>query len=155
MWKEVISIKDMEEVAVKRTEFGCAQNLTIDMVKNAIERKVDCHFYIYKSDTIELVKGFKDMGDHIYIISYSIKADIKDYPEALKLMAEKSKEYLKDRKLKKMIIGFGSQDETQVNFYNKGIQKLGLSEVIKLAKIEYEKLGFKLDYLDKQIICEL
>jgi len=156
MWREVISLEDMEDVASKRKAFGCAADrLTGDMIKRSIKRKTDCHFYIYKSDKIELVKGFKDMGDHIYIISYSIKADVKDYPEALRLMAEKSKWYLKDRSLKKLVIGFGSKDQADVNFYNKGIGKWGLTEVIKLAKVEYEKLGFTLKYLDKQIVCEL
>jgi len=155
MWKEVLTIKDIEEATLVRLTHGCEVNNTPTKIKSAIEKKPDCHYYHYKSKKIELVKGFKDMGDHIFILSYTIKANLKDYPEAIRLMAEKSKWYLKDRKIKKLIIGFGSKDITAIHFYNKGIKKLGLTETIALAKPIYEELGFTLKYEDKQIVVEL
>ena len=155
MWREIITYKDMEKIALLRNDFGCVRNYTADLIKGAIERKTDCHFYYYESDTIELIKGYKLMGDYISIITFTIKADVKDYPKALRLMAEKSKEYLESREIKKMIIGFGSKDETSVNFHNIGIGKMGFAEVVKIAKIEYEKLGFKLTFDNKQLIAEL
>jgi hypothetical protein len=151
MWKEVITLEDIVDVALLRFESGCSVNPTALDIKSAIEKKIDCHYYHYKSDTIELVKGLKKMPDHIFILAYTIKADINDYPEALRLMAEKSKEYLQSRDIKKLVIGFGSANETTVNFYNKGIAKLGLTEVVNIAKPIYESLGFKFTYSDKSI----
>ena len=155
MWKEIITEKDMKEVALLRSNWGCEVNPDILSIKSAIEKKLDCHYYHYKSDKIELVKGFKLMPDHIFILAYTIKADIKDYPKALRLMAEKSKWYLKDRKIKKLVIGFGKADITEIHFYNKGIEKLGLNETVALAKPIYEELGFKFTYTDRRIIVEL
>lgn len=155
MWKEIITIKDMEEVALLRSNWGCEVNPDIASIKSAIEKKPDCHYYHYKSDKIELVLAFKYMVDHHYILAYTYKADLEDYPEACRLMAEKSKEYLSTRKIKKLVIGFGFKDETSVNFYNKGVGKIGLNEAIKLGKPIYEELGFKFSYEDKQIIMEL
>ena len=92
MWKEVITIDDMVDVALLRSNFGCAVNPTHLDIKSAIEKKPDCHYYHYKSDKIELIKGFKQMPDYIFILAFTIKADIKDYPKALEIMTEKSKE---------------------------------------------------------------
>ena len=156
MWREIITDADTNLVASKRNEFGCAAGkLTGEMVRSTIIQKKDCHYYYYKSNTIELIKGFWDKGDHIYIMAFSIKADIKDYPKALELMAKKSKEYLSSRKIKVLVIGFGSADESSVNFYNKGISKIGLIEVVKIAKPIYEKAGFKFKLEDKKIRVEL
>lgn len=155
MWKEVISFEDMEEVALLRNKSGCAVNRTALAIKSAIEKKPDCHYYHYKSDKIELVLGYKQMPDHIYVLAYTIKADVKDYPEAFRIMSIKAKEYIKNRECKRFIIGFGRKDISSVEFYNKGVSKVGFVECFKMAKIEHEKIGFTLEFKDNQIVVEL
>ena len=154
MWKEVISIEDMKEVALLRYIVGCSVNPTALSIKSAIEKKPDCHYYHYKSDTIELVLAFKQMEDHIFVLAYTFKAEIKDYPKAIRLMALKSLEYLKERDCKKFIAGFGLKDETAVNFYNKGLAKIGFSEVMNMCKPIYENIGLSFTIEDKRIIIE-
>lgn len=155
MWREIITYEDMEKIALLRNEFGCVRNSTADMIQGVINRKVDCHFFYYEADTIELIKGYKMMDGYISIIAFTIKAKVDDYPEAIRLMAEKTKEYIQSRDIKKTVISFGSADEEQVNFYNKGVGKIGFSEIVAICKQEYEKLGFKITFVEKQVICEL
>ena len=155
MWKEIITLKDFNDMASLRSIYGCAQNIGGQLYIDNIKRKIDCHYYKYTSGTIELIKGYAQFDNVIKLITYTIKAGIKDYPEALRLMAEHAKEYLKDRKIKTLVIDYGYEDETQMNLANVGVGKLGFSEVVKIAKEEYEKLGFKMSFTEKQIRNEL
>lgn len=155
MWKEIITDKDISTIVSLRNSFGCTSDFSKDLFKSIREIKKDCHYYYYKSDTIELIKGFCEIKEHIFVLAYTIKANIKDYSKAFELMAKKTKEYIKNRKFKTVVIEFGSENKTSVNLYNKGIGLIGLDECIKLAIPEYEKEGFKLQYNDKQIIVEL
>jgi len=155
MWREVLTYEDMEKVAFLKTDFGCALNYTADLVKNIIERKTDCHFYHYKSDKMELLKGYREKNGLINLIAYTLKADIKDYPEAIRLMGEHAKEYIKNREIKKLIIYFGSEDEEQMNTANIGVGKIGFSEFMKIVIEEYGKLGFKTIFDKKQVTNEL
>jgi len=155
MWKEVLTYEDMKKVAFLKTDFGCAVNFTPEIVKSIIEKKIDCHFYYYKSDKIELLKGYREKDGIINLIAYTLKADIKDYHEAIRLMGEHAKEYIKNRKIKKLIIYFGSEDEEQMNTANIGVGKIGFGEFVKIVKEEYKKVGFKTIFDKKQITNEL
>lgn len=155
MWIEIIEIKDMEKVALLKNQFGCSINFTAEIIKNNLVRKTDCHYYYYSSDKIELLTGYKEIDDIINSIAYVIKADIKNYQEATRLMAEHLKEYLKKRKIKKWVVYYGSEDEEQMNSANIGIGKIGYSELIKIGKPEYEKLGFRFIFGRKKLVVEM
>jgi len=155
MWKEVITYNDMEKVAFFKTDFGCAIDYTTDLVKSILEKKPDCHFYYYKSDKMELLKAYREKNGLINVIAYTVKADIKDYPEAIRLMAEHAKEYIKNRYIKKLIIYYGSDDEEQMNKANIGVGKIGFGEFVKIVIEEYKKVGFKTIFDKKQITNEL
>lgn len=153
MWKEIIDIDGFNKMASLRELYGCATNIGGEIYLKNKETHEDCHYYEYKSDNIELLKGYRlrERDGYINIITYVIKADIKDYPEALRYMAEHAKEYLNTRKIKTLVINYGSEDNAQMDLANVGVGKLGFVEVVRLAKIEYEKLGFKLTFDKKQI----
>jgi len=155
MWKELITLEDFNDMAFLRSIYGCAQNIGGQLYIDNIKRKIDCHYYKYTSDTIELLKGYAQFGDVIKLITYTIKAEIKDYPEALRLMAEHTKEYLKERKIKTLVIDYGYEDETQMNLANVGVAKIGFIEFMKIVKEEYEKIGFKTTFDKKQVRNEL
>jgi len=160
MWKEVILDEDFSEAVSMNDKFGCSVNRSFEMLKTLKEQTEDCHFYFYKDNRIELFIGNKrnyepDGTPYVFVITYAIKADGKDYPKALEILALKGKEYLKSRKETYYIIGFGSDDVSQIDTYNKGITPIGFNEVVRLAKIEYEKVGFKLTYDRKRIKVEL
>lgn len=155
MWKEIIDIDGFNKLAELRSKFGCAKNIGGEIYLHNIENKIDCHYYQYKSDNIELIKGYKQLGEEIHIITYTIKAEIKDYPEALRLMGEHAKEYLSTREIKTLVINYGSEDETQMNLANDGVGKIGFSEVVQTAKEELEKVGFNISFTDKQVIIKL
>lgn len=155
MWKEIIDIEDFNEIAILRNDFGCVRNTTGLAYMHNIQNKIDCHYYYYKSNKIELIKGYKQTDNVIVSIAFTIKADVKDYPEAIRLMVKHTIEYIKERNIKTYILSFGSKNESQVNFYNVGVGKIGMGEIVKIGKTIYEEFGFKLTYADNQIICEL
>ena len=152
---EVISLEEKEAYADLRNIYGCTQSFSVKKIDNMKECKPDCHFYKYKSDRIELAIGFLLREDYYWISAYTLKAEVEDYPEALRLMAEKKKEFVSNREIKKMIMSFGYEDEAQLNLYNKGVGKLGVVKVIELAKPEYRKVGINISFNPKQIIFEL
>lgn len=145
----------MEKIVFFKTQFGCARNFTAEAIKNNLERKIDCHYYYYKLDKIELLKGYKEKDGFINLIAYTIKADIIDYPKATRLMGEHAKEYIKNRKIKKLIIYYGSEDIDQMNNSNIGVSKIGFSDFMKIVIEEYGKLGFKTIFGKKTVINEL
>lgn len=151
MWKEMITLKDFDSMASLRSEYGCAANIGGQLYMNNVKRKVDCHYYYYTSDTIKLLKGYAQYGDVIKIITFTIKAEVKDYPEALRLMAEHAKQYLKERKIKTLVIEYGYEDEDQMNNANVGVGKIGFSEFMKIVIEEYRKFGFKTTFDKKQV----
>lgn len=155
MWKEIIDIDGFNELASLREEFGCAANIGGTVYLGNIENKIDCHYYQYKSDTIELIKGYKQLDNEIHLIAYTIKAKIKDYPEALKLMAEHAKKYISTRKIKTLVLNYGFKDEEQMNNANIGVGKIGFSELMKIVKEKYEEIGFKTTFYEKQVRNEL
>jgi len=155
MWMEVISLDEKEDFAELRNMHGCTRSFSVENINRMKEAKPDCHFYKYKSDNIELAIGFLLKKDYYWISAYTLKAEAEDYPEALRLMAEKKKEFVSDRKVKKMVMSFGYEDEAQLNLYNKGVGKLGVVKVIELAKPEYLKAGINISFNPKQIVFEL
>ena len=155
MWKEIINYKDMVKAVKLRSLFGCAMDYSADIMKAAIERKKDCHYFYYKSDTIELLKGFKEKDGFISLIAYSIKADVEDYPEAIRLMAENAKDYIKNRKIKKIVFQQGSKDIELMNSANLGVSKIGFDKFIEIVIEEYGKLGFKTTFTKDAVINEM
>jgi len=155
MWREMITLEDFNEMASLRENFGCGINKTGQIYLNIIERKTDCHYYRYESDKIELIKGYKELNGVINLIAYTIKAELEDYPEAVRLMAEHAKEYLSTRTIKKLAIYYGSDDEIQMNEANIGIGKIGFSEFMKIVIEEYGKIGFKTTFGKNEVTNEL
>ena len=141
----------MIKIALLRNQFGCTTNTTGEIIRNSIERKLDCRFYYYKSDKMELIKGYKQDGDIISLIAYTIKAESEDYPEAIRLMGENAKEHLSTRTIKTIIFGQGSNDVVLMDSANAGVRKVGLLKCMNLIKEEYEKLGFEITISKTQI----
>ena len=149
MWKELTTLEDFNSMVLLKQEFGCYQQGTGILYRQMLTRKTDCHYYRYKSDTIELLKGYKELNGKINLITYTIKANIEDYPEAVRLMAEHAKEYISSREIKTLVIYYGSEDEEQMNSANIGVGKIGYGEFMKIVIEEYEKLGFKTTFGNK------
>lgn len=153
MWKEIVDIDGFNKMASLRELYGCAANIGGEIYLKNKEIHEDCHYYQYKSDTIELIKGYrlKEKDGYIHIITYTIKAEIKDYPEAIRYMAEHAKEYLSTREIKTLVINYGSEDNAQMDLANVGVGKIGFIEFMKIVIDEYEKIGFKTTFDKKQV----
>lgn len=151
MWIEIKNIEDMIKIALLSNQFGCTTNTTGEIIRNSIERKVDCHFYYYKSDKMELIKGYKQNGDIISLIVYVIKAESEDYHEAIRLMGENAKEHLNTRKIKTITFGHGTEDVDVMDSHNLGVRKIGYIEFMNIVKEEYEKIGFEITISEREI----
>ena len=154
MWKEIITKDDIADMAMFKQQFGCGANYTATLMESIIESVPDCHFYYYKSDNIQLLTGYRSkFNTVINSIAFSIKAEIEDYPEALRLMGEHIKSYLSNRDIKMWVVYFGTEDYEQMDTHNLGIGKLGYEKCIKLLGEAFTDIGMELIIDNKKITC--
>lgn len=139
MWKEIVELIDLEMIATLRNKHGCSVNYTAERMKFNIEHKIDCHYFYYKSDKIKLIKGYKQNDRVIQPIAYTVICEVEDYPEAIRIMGQHTKEYLINNNNKIFIL----TEENDLNDNNLGVAKIGVKAFYKLMKEEYEKLGLK------------
>lgn len=155
MWKEILTDKDFEMIANLKDNFGCMTTATLEVMKNYVVRKKDCHYYYYKDDIMELTLGYRQLEDYINFVAYVIKADIEDYDKAIDIMADHNKAYLISKGLKKIVVHFGSSSFSLMTTANVGVGKLGYKKYLEEATKVVESKGFKATLTDKDFTIEL
>ena len=157
MWKELnIDDERLFEIANLRNLYSCAMNFSDISLINNLNNKTDCHYYFYEDSEYKILIGFKfnNLTKKITYLSYTISklGDIAYIRKGVNIIAEKTKNYLKERD-QSLLYSFEGMDK-----YNKMVMNLGGVEIfLNMAKEEYTKVGIKMtiDYKQKTLEMSL
>ena len=156
MWiemKPTDEISKLNEFADIRNDFGCSRIFTGDIIKANIINKINCTYFKLDDKKYTILLGFKfNQGTKkmTWMTFLIINCIEEDYPEALKRIAEKTKEILEKADLPLL----NEYDYKELEEVNQTF-KFGYYKCFNILKGEFEKLRLKCTFDDNRIEVSL